>query len=48
MYEFWAKRREEFLAIKSAVMKGNVADNQESYAEFKKNFLIALSNLVPR
>jgi hypothetical protein len=48
MYKFWAEKREEFIAIRSAVMKGNVSDNKESYEEFKKNFLQALSNLVPR
>jgi hypothetical protein len=48
MYKFWADKREEFIAIRSAVMKGNVSDNEESYNEFKKNFLSALSNLVPR
>lgn len=47
MYKFWAKKREEFLAIRSAVNKGNVSDNKESYTEFK-NFLLALSDLVPR
>jgi hypothetical protein len=48
MYKFWADKREEFIAIRSAVVKGNVSDNKESYDEFKKNFLLALSNLVPR
>ncbi len=48
MYKFWADKREEFIAIRSAVVKGNVSDNEESYKEFKKNFLSALSNLVPR
>lgn len=48
MYKFWASKREEFISIMSAVMKGNVAENKESYKEFKKNFLIALSDLVPR
>lgn len=48
MYRFWADKREEFIAIRSAVNKGNVADNKESYSEFKKNFLLALSDLVPR
>lgn len=48
MYKFWAEKREEFISIKSAIKKGNVPENKESYAEFKKNFLLALSNLVPR
>lgn len=48
MYKFWAEKREEFISIRSAVLKGNVCENKESYCEFKRNFLLALSNLVPR
>jgi hypothetical protein len=47
-YKHWAERREEILAIRSAIKKGNVQDNKEYYSEFKRSFLTALSDLVPR
>jgi hypothetical protein len=47
-YRYWAERREEVIATRSAVRKGNVQDNKEYYEEFRKNFLSALSKLVPR
>lgn len=47
-YRYWADRREEVIATRSAIRKGNVQDNKEYYDEFRKNFLSALSKLVPR
>lgn len=48
VYKAWAQKREEFFSIRSAVKNGNISENKDSYQEFKKNFLLALSNLVPR
>jgi hypothetical protein len=47
-YKIYAKRREEIIATRLAIKKGNIADNTESYNAFKRNFLYALSGLVPR
>lgn len=47
-YKHWAEKREEVLAIRSAISNGNYHSNKESYSEFKKGFLSALSDLVPR
>lgn len=47
-YRYWADRREEVIATRSAIRKGNVQDNKEYYESFKRNFLTALSKLVPR
>lgn len=47
-YRHWAKRREEIITIRSAVKRGNIPENKDSYDEFKKSFLSVLSELVPR
>lgn len=47
-YKVLAKRREEIIATRNAVKRGNVAENTDSYNTFKKSFLLALSGLVPR
>lgn len=47
-YRHWSLRREEIIATRSAVEKGNIAENSESYTNFKKNFLSVLSELVAR
>lgn len=47
-YKYWTEKREEILTIRSAITKGNGLNNKENYSEFKKGFLSALSDLVPR
>lgn len=47
-FKHWAAKREEIIAIRSAVKNGNTQHNKEYYSEFKKSFLSALSDLVPR
>jgi hypothetical protein len=47
-YKHWAKRREEIITVKSAVKRGNIPENKDSYDEFKRSFLSVLSELVPR
>jgi hypothetical protein len=47
-YKHWAKRREEIITVKSAVRRGNIPENKDSYDEFKRSFLSVLSELVPR
>jgi hypothetical protein len=47
-YKYWAEKREEILTIRSAIINGNDQHNKENYGEFKRGFLAALSDLVPR
>jgi hypothetical protein len=47
-YRHWTTRREEIIATRSAVKRGNISENTESYTNFKKSFLSALSELVAR
>lgn len=47
-YKHWAGRREEIITIRSAIKRGLIPENKESFDEFKKKFLSALSQIVPR
>lgn len=47
-YKYWASRREEVIATRSAIKNGNGESNKEYYSQFRKSFLSALSELVKR
>jgi hypothetical protein len=47
-YKYWSDKREEIITIRSAVKRGNIPENKDSYSSFKKGFLSALSGLVQR
>jgi hypothetical protein len=47
-YKHWSERREHIHDIRLAIKKGSIPENIESYNTFKKSFLTALSELVPR